>query len=182
MDGIDSSSKRFGLRHWFLQIAPPTSILLTLFSTQRGSALVFLAGIFIIPVLVSFISIVFKLIAFKRRKLFLLRPALTIFFFGVVIVIAQWSYAVALGQAADAAEFLHRQCKIDLACPTDPIGWDTDGRRISRRDLGEWHKYSASYIYNPEFFDIRVYQGPDVGDTITGGVDVPFSIDPYTED
>ena len=170
------------MRHWFLQIAPPTTILLTLFSTQKGAALVFLVGIFVVPVLVSLISIVFKLVTFKKRKYFLLRPTLTVFFFVSAMAIAQWSYSVALGQATDAAEVLHQQCKSDLACPAEPKGWDVDGRRVSRRDLGTLYKYSASYYYDSDVFDIRVYQGPDLGHIITGGVDVPFSVEAYVED
>lgn len=181
MDAISSTGKRLSARHWVFQIAPPTLLLLTLSSTQRGPALVYLAGIFIIAALVSFISIAFKLIAFKRRKQFLLRPILTIFFLGVALAIVNWSYGVALRQATDAAELLHQQCKSDLVCPTEPDGWSTDGQRISRRDLGAWYKYPASYSYNPESFDIRVYKGPDIGDMIAGGVDVPFSVSRYTE-
>ena len=182
MESLNSASKRFGVRHWLFQIAPPTLILLTLFSTRNGAALVFLAGFFVIPVLVSLISIVLKLFAFRTRRYFLPRPALTVVFFTAVLAIAHWSYAAALGQATNAAERLHSQCQSDLACPAEPKGWEVDGRRISRRDLGTLYKYSASYHYNPDSFDIRLYQGPDLGHVLTGGVDVPFRVATYVED
>ena len=96
--------------------------------------------------------------------------------------VTQWSYSVALEQAENAAAQLQRQCQNDGVCPSNPAGWNVDGKRISRRDLGAFYKYPVSYYYQqPDYFNIRVYQGPDLGDVITGGVDTPVSVDRYVE-
>ena len=176
-----AKDKRFGTWHWTFQILPPALILGTLFAAGNGVALVFLAAIFLIPVLFSFISIILKLFAFRSRKYYLLRPVLTVAFFFAVLGIAQWSYDVALNQATAAAEQLQQQCNARGVCPERPEGWSVDGERISRNDLGLWHKYSASYSYSPAYFDIHVYQGPDLGDVITGGVGVAFNVERYVE-
>ncbi len=178
----NSGTSKLGTYHWWLQAVPPICVLAPLFGTRSGAALVFLVGFFLIPVLVSLVSIVFKLLAFKQRKYFLLRPTLTILFFLLVLSIAHWSYSVALEDATNAALRVHQQCQSDGVCPAAPEGWSVDERRISRRDLGKLYKYSASYYYQPESFLIRVYQGPDLGDVIRGGVDAPFSVEPYVED
>jgi hypothetical protein len=70
----------FGVKHWLYQIIPPLLMLGILFSTDSGTALVFLAGTLIIPTLISAISIIVKLLKFKKRKYFLVRPLLTIVF------------------------------------------------------------------------------------------------------
>jgi len=176
-----TKDKRFGVWHWALQILPPALILLTVMVAGNGTALVFLAGIFVIPVFVSFISIILKLFAFRSRKYYLLRPVLTIAFFAGVLGIAQWSYAVALEQATVAAEQLQQQCNANGVCPRRPEGWSVDGTRISRNDFGLWHKYSAGYSYSPMHFDIHVYQGPDLGDDISGGVNVALKVERYIE-
>lgn len=173
--------KRFGAWHWVFQILPPLLILGTLFMAGSGTALVFLVGIFVIPALVSFISIILKLLAFRNRKYYLPRPVLTVTFFFSVLAIAQWSYKVALEQATVAAEQIHRQCNTSGQCPEEPEGWSVNGSRITRNDFGLWHKYLASYSYSPERFDIHVYQGPDLGDDITGGIDIALKVERYIE-
>jgi hypothetical protein len=176
-------SKRFGIRHWFFQAAPPSILLLaTLLGTRNGTALVFLAGLFIIPVLVSLLSIVFKLLDLSNRKYFVLRPSLTVFFFATILTIAHLTYEAALDDVTYAAESLRQQCRTQLACPEQPDGWNRDGQRLSRRDLGVWYKYSATYVYDPHRFDIRVYQGPDLGHIISGGIDMPVAVSAYIED
>lgn len=176
-----AKGKRFGAGHWAFQILPPTLILGTLFMAGNGAALVFLVGFFLVPFFFSFLSIILKLLAFRSRKYYLPRPVLTVTFFFLVLAIAQWSYRVALDQATAAAQELHEQCNASGVCPENPAGWSIDGTRVSRNDFGFWHTYSASYSYNPESFDIRVYQGPDIGDVISGGVDLSFEVQRYTE-
>ncbi len=142
-----------------------------LFVTRSGSSLVFLAGIFIIPVFISLISIIAKLIFFKKRKYYIVRPILTVAVFLLILITAHWTYKVAREEAIDVAKIIHQQCNKALSCPKYPAGWIVNGSRIKRNDLGYWLKYSASYYYKPECFYIRVYQGPDLGDNITGGYD-----------
>ena len=181
MDTVDAAEQHYGLKHWLLQVIPPLTILVPMLSTRNGPGLVFLIGIFVIPFLISLVSIIFKLVTFRKRKYFLLRPALMVVLFVAAMSVTQWSYSVALKQAEDAAMQLQRQCQTDRVCPTNPAGWNVDGKRISRRDLGAFYKYPASYYYQQEYFDIRVYQGPDLGDVITGGVDVPVKVERYVE-
>ena len=181
MNTTDAPAKQYGLQHWLFQVIPPLTILIPMFNTRNGPGLVFLIGFFIIPVLISLISILFKLVAFKERKYFLVRPVLMIVLFLGALSVANWSYTVALEQAEEAAAQLHQQCQADGVCPTNPEGWEVDGKRISRRDLGGIYKYPASYYYDPYYFDIRVYQGPDIGDVITGGVDTPLRVERYVE-
>lgn len=177
----DAADELPGLKHWLLQVVPPCLILVPMFSTRNGAGLVFLVGFFVIPVLISLISIVFKLFRFRKRKYDLLRPVLMVVLFFGALSATQWSYEVALEQAEDAAVLLQKQCQSEGTCPASPAGWTVDGRRISRKDLGGFYKYTASYYYDPYFFDIRVYQGPDLGDVITGGVDSPVTVDRYVE-
>lgn len=141
----------------------------------------FIVGFLTPLVLVSLISIIIKLIFFKKRKYYLVRPLLTITMFILILVIANWTYEIALEHTIEEARVIHQQCNENLACPENPAGWLTDGSRIRKGDLGFWLKYSASYFYNKESFNIRVYQGPDIGDVISGGVDLPFEVDPYVE-
>lgn len=156
-------------------------MLAILFATDKGTALVFLAGIFILPVLISLFSIIYKLIFLKKRKHYLFRPVLTIACFLLIISIAQWTYQIALEQAINAAKIIHQQCNEDKSCPEMPIGWDINGSTRNKNDLGVWLTYSASYSYNPEKFDIRVYQGPDLGNHISGGVNLPFKVIRYRD-
>ena len=153
-----------------------------LFATNNGTALVFLSGLFLIPVLFSFISIIAKFIRYSKRKYYMLRPLLTILNFSIILGIAIWTYETALVQAKQAAEILYVSCNESSVCPENPIDWDVDGDRISRSDLGVWFKYTASYSYRPDEFNIRVYHGPDVGHVITGGINSSVKISTYTED
>ena len=49
--------------------------------------------------------------------------------------------------ASNEARIIHRQCNEILGCPENPVGWQIDGSRIRKNDLGFWLKYSASYKY-----------------------------------
>ncbi len=182
MTFADKNRQTPGMKHWLYQIVPPLFMLCVLFATSSGTSLVFLAGIFIIPVLVSFISIIVKLIFFKKRKYYLIRPLLTIATFILILIIANRTYKIALAQTIDEARIIHQQCNHNLICPENPVGWQNRGSRIGKSDLGFWLKYSASYYYSKESFNIRVYQGPDLGDIIKGGVNLPFKVDRYVED
>ena len=181
MKSSDTNNKALGIKHWLFQVIPPLSMVGVLFATNKGSALIYLAGILVIPVLISFFSVIIKLIFFKKKKYFLIRPCLTIAIFILLFAIFQWSYDIALEDAISSAKVIHQQCNDDLVCPERPEGWEVDDSRIRRNDLGTWLKYSASYYYNATTFDIRVYQGPDLGENITGGVDVPFEVSRYKE-
>ena len=141
-----------------------------LFSTDKGTALVFITGLFVLPVLISVISLVIKLVFIKKRKYYLPRPLLTILMFIGIIGIANWTYEIALEQAVSAAEEINRQCNEKSACPENPAGWKVRDYRISRDDFGYWFTYQASYSSKATSFEIYLYRGPDVGDSISGGV------------
>lgn len=181
MKQTGENTKHLGMKHWFLQTIPPFLMLSLLFLTDKGTALVFLAGLFIIPVLISFLSIIFKLINLKKRKYYLLRPILTIVSFILMIMIANWTYYTARDQAIAEANTILELCNTHMLCPQQPPGWQTDGRWIQKNDLGTWFSYSASYYYKPESFEIRLYQGPDLGDIITGGINTPLEVNRYLE-
>lgn len=167
-----------GLRHWLLQVIPPLLMLGIFFATTHGTSLVFLAGLLLIPVLVSVISIIAKLIFFSKRKYYLVRPLLTLAVFGLVLYLANLTYASALDQAVAAGRQIHEQCKRESACPENPAGWDAHGGRAGRNDFGAWLKYNASYRADAESFRITLYRGPDTGDRISGGVDQPLEVTP----
>ena len=169
-------------KHWLFQIIPPLSMLGILFGTDNGTALVFLAGLFVIPVFISLISLLAKVFRFNKRKYFMIRPALTVIFFFLILAIAQWTYKLALDDAVAAAKIIHDECNEFTICPATPEGWKIEGSRISRNDLGFWFTYQAAYNYKPDNFKIHVYQGPDIGDDISGGVDMPFKVTRYIED
>ena len=181
MSSVEDNDKTLGAKHWLYQTIPPLLMLGILFSTDKGTALVYLAGLFIIPTLFSFISILIKLSNLSRKKYYLVRPILTIVIFFLILVISQWTYNIALEQATRAAQTIHDECNLKAYCPDNPIGWEVEDARITKRDLGFWLKYSASYYYKKEYFNIRVYQGPDIGETITGGVNLPFKVERYRE-
>ncbi len=181
MEPENKGSEPLGKKHWLFQTVPPLLMLSILFFTNNGSSLIFLSGLFILPVLISFVSIIGKLFRFKKRKYFLIRPFLTIAFFFLILFIAQWTYNIAREQAIDAAQQIHDACNKELICPANPDGWDVKDSRISKNDLGVWFKYSAMYYYDKEKLIIRVYRGPDIGDNITGGVNIPFKVEPYIE-
>jgi len=169
------------MKHWLFQVIPPLLMLGVFLTTTSGTSLVFLVGFMALPVLVSFISIVVKLIFYKKRKYYLVRPSLTITIFIVILVIANWTYRVALEQSVSTARTIHRQCNENAICPENPAGWQVDGSRISRNDLGFWLKYTASYYYDEQSFEIHLYRGPDLGDNITGGVNLDLKVSPYEE-
>jgi hypothetical protein len=170
-----------GIRHWLFQIVPPLLMFGVLLTTRNGTSLVFVASFLLLPVLVSLISIIAKLIFFNRKKYHLVRPVLTIAVFILILCIAHWTYQIALDRTVDEVSSIHQQCNEELACPESPVGWQKDGSGVSRKDFGLWFKYIALYRYNKGSFSIRVYQGPDIGDTITGGVDLPFKVAPYED-
>ena len=136
MANDECARRQLTWRHWVFQVLPPLTILVPMLGTRNGPGLVFLIGFFVIPVLISLISILFKLIDLKNRKYFLVRPVLMIVLFFGALSLAQWSYSVALEQAEEAAELLHQQCQSDGVCPSNPEGWNVDDKTISRRDLG----------------------------------------------
>lgn len=178
----NSESSKPDVKHWLYQTLPPVSMLGVLFATENGTALVFLAGMFVIPVLISFISLLAKVFRFKKRKYFMVRPALTIIFFFLILMISHWTYTIALEDATKAARVIHEQCNQFKSCPENPDGWQVKGTSIRKYDLGFWFKYQAGYIYKPESFKIHVYQGPDIGDDISGGVGIPFKVERYVEE
>lgn len=177
----DKGPEKPGMKHWLFQVIPPLLMLGVFLTTTNGTSLVFLAGLLLLPVLVSLISIVVKLIFYKKRKYYLARPVLTIAIFVLVLVIAHWTYQVALDQTVSEARTIHRLCNDNAVCPEKPAGWRIDGAWIRKTDLGFWLKYTASYTHHKQSFNIRIYRGPDVGDNITGGVNLPFAVFPYEE-
>ncbi|GJM05155.1 MAG: hypothetical protein DHS20C09_11460 [marine bacterium B5-7] len=181
MNSNEDKNMPYGVKHWLYQIIPPLLMLCILFATDNGTSLVFLAGVFILPVFISAISIILKLFNLQEKKYYLPRPVLTIVFFILILAISQWSYKIALEHATNAAQLIHNECNSKSYCPENPSGWENDGSRIIKRDLGFWLMYSASYYYNKEDFKIRVYQGPDLGERITGGVNIPFKVERYRE-
>ena len=181
MKSPDNNNKTPGWKHWLFQVIPPLSMLGIFLATDKGTALVFIAGIFIIPFFVSLISIIVKLIFFTKRKYYLIRPCLTIVMFFLILTIANLAYNIALEQAISSAKVIHEQCNKDLVCPEQPEGWVVDGPKIKNDNFGSWLKYPASYYYNEHSFNIRVYQGPDLGENIIGGVNVPFEVIRYQD-
>jgi hypothetical protein len=181
MEQMDSDNEHLGTKHWLFQTVPPLLMLTILVFTKNGSSLVFLAGFFILPVLISFISILVKLIRFKKRKYFLLRPILTIAIFMLILFVAHWTYNTAKDQAVEAAKIIHEECNKNLICPTHPDDWEVEDTRITRNDFGFWFKYVAFYTYDPVKLKIRLYRGPDIGMDITGGVNLPFISKPHVE-
>lgn len=171
-----------GRNHWLYQFAPPLIMVSPLVWTSSGTSLVYLVGLLLLPVLISLVSIVVKLIRFRKKKYFLVRPLLTIVLFVLVLVIAGWTYRIARDQAIEEARIIHLQCNQESSCPKNPGGWQAQDSRIFRSDLGFWLKYTASYQYEEKGFVIRVYRGPDLGDIISGGIDLPFAVRPYLED
>ena len=177
-----NSGRQFGVRHWVYQTAPPLLLLFTLYGTDRGGSLVYVAGFFAIPALVSVVSICFKLLDIRNRKYFLLRPGLTVFFFSMILLVANMSYEVALRQATQSAEIVHERCIADRSCPSEPAGWEIDGLRPVRRDLGAVYKYTATYFHEPDTFRISLVQGSDLGHQITGGVSTPLDVRRFADD
>lgn len=177
----ENESNKPDIKHWLFQTLPPLSMLGILFTTDSGTALGFLTGLFVIPVFISLISIIVKVFRFKKRKYYMIRPALTIAFFFLILAISQWTYKLALEDATNAARIIHEECNKNKLCPENPEGWEIKGTRRSRNDLGFWFKYHANYSYKPDSFKIHVYQGPDIGDGISGGVDRPFNVSRYIE-
>ena len=177
----DNNHQPPGIRHWLLQVVPPLLMFGVLLTTTNGTSLVFVASFLLLPVLVSLISIIAKLIFFNRKKYHLVRPLLTLGVFALILLFANWTYQIALDQTVAEARSLHQQCNQNLSCPESPAGWHKDGSSVSRKDFGSWFKYITMYRYNKGNFSIRVYQGPDIGDTITGGVDLPFKVAPYKD-
>jgi len=175
------NNRALSTKHWLFQVIPPLSMLGLLMATTSGTSLVFLAGFLILPVLFSLISIVVKLIRFKKRKYHLVRPLLVIAMFILIVHIANWSYQIALEHTINEARIIHDQCNENLACPENPVGWQVDDSMIRKDDLGFWLKYTALYSYDKAGFNMRVYHGPDSGDNITGGVNLPFRVAPYVE-
>ena len=170
-----------GWKHWLFQVVPPLLMLCLFLATSSGTSLVFMAGFLILPVLISLISIIAKLIFFKKRKYHLVRPALTVAVFILIFVIAHWTYAMALEHTVREAREIHRQCNRNQVCPASPAGWQGKDSWVRRNDLGFWLKYTASYYRDGNRFSIRLYQGPDLGDVINGGVDFPFAVARYEE-
>ena len=177
----DKTRQSPGLKHWLLQLIPPLLLSGVLLATNSGTSLVFLTGILVLPLLVSLISILVKLIRFRQRKYYLVRPLLVVAIFILIIHIANWSYGTALEQAIDEARIIHDQCNQHSTCPNNPVGWQVDDSIIRKNDLGRWFNYTALYFYDEASFNIRVYQGPDRGDIITGGVNSSFEVAPYRE-
>lgn len=177
----EKTVRAYGAKHWLLQIIPPSLMLGVLFSTTRGTSLVFIAGFLALPVLISLISIIVKLTSFRRRKYFLVRPLLTIAVFILIFVIADRTYHSALEQAVDEAREIHRHCNETGLCPEHPAGWQRNGSRLSKSDFGVWFTYVASYSSREDLFELRLYRGPDTGDVISGGSGVPFTLAPRAE-
>jgi hypothetical protein len=119
----DKAHEKPAMKHWLFQVIPPLLML----------------GVFVLlllPVLVSFVSIIVRLISFKRKKYFLVRPVLTISMFILVVVIANWTYQVALDQTVSEAEAVHRLCNENSSCPEKPVGWRINDSWVSRNAPG----------------------------------------------
>jgi hypothetical protein len=146
----------------------------------NGSALVFLAGLFLIPALISLVSLIIKLVFFSTRKYYLLRPFLTVLLFVLIIFIANWSYDMALAEAVTEAGKIQAECNAGSGCPAAPAGWESGSSGIRKR-VGSWYDYLMFYTRRDTTFTIHVYQGPDMGHDIHGGVGIPLVTKTYVE-
>ena len=169
------------IRHWLLQTLPPLLMFGIFFMTRSGSALVFLIGFLLLPVLISLISIVAKLVRYRQRRRYLLRPILTVAVFISIFAIAESTYQAGRTQAIAAGRVIQQQCQLQGACPDTPAGWQKIDSRVRKNDLGNWLHYIAMYQQDGRRFSIRLYRGPDIGDVISGGVDQPFTVEPYLD-
>ena len=170
------------LTHWALQILPPLSLFGVFFATRSGTALVYLFGLLLLPALWSLISILAKLIRFRARRVYLVRPLLTLLVFACLFALAEWTWQQARSEAVLAAVVIQQQCQRASSCPAVPEGWDADGAAARRSDLGIWTQYLAIYRAEGDQFSIRVYRGPDTGEVIRGGRDESVVARPYTDD
>ena len=157
------------LKHWLWQILPPMLILVVLVLTASGTNLLFAAVIFILPMLISIISLVVKLVRYKTHKHRLLRPALTILFFAILILAARSSYQTALNETVEAAKLIHGVCNQQMSCPIIPNGWQRNETSVTKK-VGWIYNYLATYHVTEDGFYIYLYWGPDTGNYIRGGV------------
>jgi hypothetical protein len=68
----EKENETLGLKHWLLQVIPPSLMLCVIFTTTSGTSLVFIAGFLVLPVVVSLISIIAKLIFSEKESTILL--------------------------------------------------------------------------------------------------------------
>lgn len=170
-----------GVKHWLFQLLPPLIVLGCILSTREGPNLIFLTGVLFLPALVSAISIIGKLILFNKRKYFLFRPLLTIFALFGLITLAHHSYQSALAQTKIAAEQIQQTCQAQQQCPEHPSGWRDEGSTTRKYEFGTWIKYPAVYYTKTDVFEIRLYQGPDLGHIIEGGITTSIVVSPYQD-
>ena len=168
-------------QHWLWQTLPPVSMLGVLLATRSGTSLVYLVGLLLLPVLFSLISIIAKLVRFRARRNYLLRPILTIAMFGLILLAAEWTYVAARSQTLELASAIQQQCQQTGSCPETPPGWRRQGSDSPRLEIGAWLQYIAIYHHDHDRFRIRLYRGPDTGAVFRGGAYRELSVEAYTD-
>ncbi len=175
---VADKSAEFGTKHWLFQVIPPVLLLILVLSIVKANSLVFLVGAMALPFLFSLVSVLVRLIRFRRGKYYLARPVLTIGVFLLLFLVANWTYDIALEQAVSEGRSIQQQCNQDSVCPDTPEGWSREGSTVMKNDLGFWLKYSAWFFREKDnAFVVRLYRAPDLGHDIRGGVDLPFTVE-----
>ena len=135
--------------HWFWQLAPPLVYFTLVFVGMFAESGNLLLLVFLVPfvALGGLVSIFVNLLRFKRRKLFLVRPAVTFMFALALINQSSNAHDLARKQAMEEARALHDQCRRTGNCPSVPSGWTCDSVSNSwaQKEMGGWMPVRVSY-------------------------------------
>ena len=171
-DLIKTISKKL---HWPMQLLPPLFIFSLI--TTNGPGLWFSMAALIFVILFSGISLFHKLITYKKNKIFLLRPVLSILFVSVVFGLANYSLGIAEKQAHDLAETFQMECKVNKICPKYIQNWkEIEANKTYVNKVGRFIKYPVTYSYLNDRFSLYLHQSLDLGKMYTGGITRPINI------
>ena len=162
------------LVHWSSQIVPPL-LCIFIFSTH-GPGMWFLLGIPLFCLLISVISLSIKLFNYKKNKIYIVRPLLTIFIALLLFSIATTSYNIAKIETIEIAKKIEEECKLKSICPKNIKDWHSVSNFGDyKTKVGGFITYPLFYTYKEKEFSLYLYQSLDMGDTYTGGVNLDLN-------
>ena len=168
------------IQHWVLQVLPPLILLYPL--TGNGTALWYGFGLGMLVLVISVVSILYKLIRIKKYRYFLLRPALAIIMVIILYFFANQSYESARNEATGLANEIQAECQKTQRCPVQGNDDNSTGR--TNLMLGKWQKYHALYYLNEDYteFKLTLLMMGDIGAEYTGGAgDISLQEQHFTE-
>ena len=164
-DLLNTISKKL---HWSSQILPP--LILLMFFTTYGPGLLFVAGVIWIVGVISFISLLIKLINYKKNKRVVLRPIMAVLIAGIHFALVTYSVKIAEQETLEIAQNIEKECNLNMECPASIENWKDLKFKNGSTKVGNVIKYPVTYRTSGSKFTLHLHKSLDMGKNYSSGV------------